>query len=124
MFLTLEVKRFFEAWQSLRVRKAIPHYRALFDSMPADLIPGMMLFEDAPGAEVVVRFMGTGLVDLLGVDLTGEARFSRMTPKGARNASRNIAQVLGVPCGVRFVGAYGDPRGSFHEMEGIALPSV
>ena len=66
MFLTIGVKRFFEAWQGLRAGEAFPHYRELFDALPPDLIPGMMLLEESPGGRYTVRFMGTALVDFWG----------------------------------------------------------
>jgi hypothetical protein len=107
MFLTAEVERFFAAWQGLRVEESIPHYRALFDALAPDLIPGMMLLEEAADARYIVRFMGTTLVDLWGADLTGQDRFAALPPKAAATAVQHIGEILGHPCGATAVQPYG-----------------
>ena len=107
MFLTAEVTRFFEAWKKLRAGDAIPHYRALFEALAPDLIPGMMLFEQAPDERYIVRFMGTMLVALWGEDLTGKDRFASMPAKVAKSAQSNLRAILGFPCGGISVQPYG-----------------
>jgi len=107
MFLTAEVRRFFEAWQGLRAGEAIPHYRALFEALAPELIPGMMLFEQASEERYIVRFMGTMLVDMWGEDLTGRDRFASMPAKVAKSAQNNLHSILSFPCGGASVQPYG-----------------
>jgi hypothetical protein len=120
MFLTSEVKRFFEAWQALRAGETVPHYRVLFEALAPDLIPGMMLLEESAGERYIVRFMGTALVEFWGGDLTGQDRFAAMPPKAAATAERNLHELLAVPCGATAVQPYGAQLQ--HEAEIIVLP--
>jgi hypothetical protein len=122
MFATVDVKRFFGAWQALRTDGGIPHYRAVFDAMPPDLIPGMILYEQAPDSRYIVRFMGTALVDLWGEDLTGKDRLAALPAKAAAAAMRNLREIMGTPCGLNAVHAYGATAGAIHEVEVILLP--
>lgn len=119
MFLTADVKRFFAAWQALRTRGGIPHYRALFEGLPPELIPQVLLFELTSSGGYVVRFMGTTLVDLLGEDLTGKERLSQLPRRTAVAAARDLGDILKTPCGL--IGTW--PARPC-EVEAVVLPAA
>jgi hypothetical protein len=122
MFLTAEVKRFFEAWQSLRANDGIPHYRLLFDALAPEFIPAMMVLEESEDNRYIVRFMGTTLVDLRGEDLTGKDRLSDLSRKTAAAAALNLRDMLATPCGATALQAYG-PNARY-QVESLLLPAL
>ncbi len=119
MFKTDEAKRFFAAWQRLRKGGEFPHYRAVFQDLPHEFLPQALIFEQvfAPAADggkddakkldlYMVRFMGTRVAEYWNRDITGHDIFALMAPKVAAAGRRNMAAVLGHPCGLITVGVF------------------
>ena len=136
MFKTDEVARFFAAWQALRTEKAIPHYRAIFQDLPKEMIPQLMILEQAPlqneGAGeadpgyspgYTVRFMGTRLAGIMNYDFTGE-EVRTLFPKLAQPARRNLAALLTQPCGLSTLGVFANMARTDLRIETAVLPAA
>jgi hypothetical protein len=124
MFHTAGAKAFFAAWQALRTDKSIPHFRTVFQGLPTELIPQLMILEEASDDRYIVRFMGTQFVELWGQDITGLDRLSLMKPKVAAAGRSNMRTVLEHPCGLRNLGIYAMPSRSDLEIESVLLPAA
>jgi hypothetical protein len=124
MFHTAGAKAFFAAWSALRTDKSIPHYRAVFQGLSTDLIPNLMILEEASDDRYIVRFMGTRFVEMWGQDITGLDRMSLMKPKVAEAGRNNMRSVLEQPCGLRNLGIYAMPSRNDLEIESVLLPAV
>lgn len=110
MFETEEAKQFFAAWQALRSGNDLPHFRAVFQHLPTDMLPQVMIFERVTSRDnveqYIVRFMGTRAAEYWSRDITGHDIFSQMSPKTASAGRRNMATVLAHPCGLVSLGVF------------------
>ena len=57
MFETEEAKQFFAAWQALRNGDELPHFRVVFQHLPTDMLPHILIVELIGPEAHVVRFM-------------------------------------------------------------------
>jgi len=123
MFKTVGANAFFEAWQGLRENQSIPHYRTIFERLGSELIPQLMILEEG-GEDYVVRFMGTYVVETLGVDLTGKGFLAALPPKYAATMRARLTEVVKMPCGLWTRTYFVAPRHSDLEIEKIFLPTA
>ena len=123
MFETEEAKQFFAAWQALRTGDELPHFREVFQRLPTELLPHILIVERMAPEEHVVRFMGTRLAELRQRDFTGQDLFVLMSPRVAAAGRRNFAQVLGKPCGLANIGVFSQKGGDVLALENIVLPA-
>jgi hypothetical protein len=122
MFETEEAKRFFAAWQAMRTGDALPHYRTVFQHLPNDLLPRIMIIEQMTLESYIARFMGTRFAELWHQDLTGQDAFSAASPKVAAAARRNVTHVLTKPCGIVTVGSFSLRVRTELALETVSLP--
>lgn len=115
---------FFAAWEALRTGNAIPHFRAVFESLSSEMIPRLMILEEAGEGRAVVRFMGTRFVELWGEDITGNDRFALMPPRVATAARDNVARVLAQPCGMCNFGVHAMLARADLQIESVLLPAL
>jgi hypothetical protein len=123
MFETAEAKQFFAAWQALRSGDALPHYRAVFQHLPTDMLPRILIIEQMSPQAYVVRFMGTQTAETWNQDLTGQDAFAAVSPKVAAAGRRNLAQVLSKPCGIVTIGLFTMKNREALAMENVILPA-
>ncbi|MHB1204949.1 MAG: PAS domain-containing protein [Rhodospirillaceae bacterium] len=127
MFETEEAKQFFAAWQALRSGKDLPHFRAVFQHLPTDMLPQAMIFERVSGRDnvdqYVVRFMGTRAAEYWSRDITGHDILSLMSPKTASAGRRNMATVLAHPCGLISMGAFSIVSRDELAVESVIVPA-
>lgn len=146
MFKTEEAKRFFAAWQGLRKGDQLPHYREVFQNLPNEWLPQVMIFEqifeDAPGPgsgsgaegakqkegakidKYILRFMGTRAVEYWNRDITGHDIFSLLAPKLAAAGRRNMATVLEHPCGLITIGVFTIASREELPIESVLVPTA
>jgi len=122
MFKTSGAASFLAAWRELCKAEPVPHYRAAFQNLPADIIPRLMILEWAPGDKYIIRFMGTSRVEMWGQDLTGKDALAIMSHNVALAARGNITTMLDHPCGMFYIAQYTTPTGRDIEMENITVP--
>lgn len=123
MFKTSGAKAFFSAWEALRENKSIPHYRAIFERFSSELIPQLLILEEAAD-DYVVRFMGTHFAEMLGQDLTGKSYFTGLSPKQATALHRLLATIVNSSCGLWTRTYLAAPRHSDLEIEKIMFPTA
>lgn len=121
MFRTPGATAFMAAWQGLCKTTTTPHFRTAFQELSADIIPRLMILEEAPGGKFVVRFMGTSRAEMWGQELTGKDTIALM-PSTAAAARGNLATMLQHPCGMHHIAQYISPTGRELEMENITVP--
>lgn len=124
MFETEEAKRFVAAWQALRTGRELPHYRTVFQSLPNDLLPQVVIIEQTSPDSYITRFMGTRFAELLSVDLTGQDAFTAFSPKVAAAGRHNVGHVLSHPCGIVTIGRFALKARDDLAMEHVTLPLV
>ena len=59
MFKTAAALAFLDAWRVLTVKTQTPHFREGFKEFPTDLLTRMLVIEESPSGDYVIRFMGT-----------------------------------------------------------------
>ncbi|MBX7199952.1 MAG: PAS domain-containing protein [Rhodospirillaceae bacterium] len=122
MFKTTEAMRFFAAWQTLRTRDELPHYRTVFQGIPNDLLPQLLIIEHVSDDAYTVRFMGTRTAEFWGQDLTGQDCFAAVSPRIATAGRRNLRTVLSHPCGIVTWGLFTLKSRGEIGMENVILP--
>lgn len=122
MFLTAEAAAFFAAWQGLRTDAAFPHYRDAFQRLPSHMIPRLMVLEEGPDGQYVVRFLGTECAQAFGQDITGQDSLRFLAPKVALAARHNMKTMIDHPCGMHHVAHYATNLGPEMKLENVTLP--
>ena len=122
MFETEGAKRFFAAWQAMRTGDELPHYRTVFQQLPTDLLPRILIIEQASPDSYITRFMGTRFAELWNLDMTGQDAFSATSPRVAAAGKRNLLQMLAKPCGINTIGVFTLKSRPELAMENFNLP--
>ena len=122
MFETEEAKSFFAAWQTLRKGNDLPHYRDVFQNLPNDLLPQIVIIEQMSPDLYITRFMGTRFTELWNLDLTGQDAFGAVSPKVAAAGRYNVGQLLAQPCGILTIGLFSLKSRDDLAMEHVTLP--
>lgn len=88
----------------------MPHYRAVFQNLPNEFLPQLLIFEQVfegdTSERYMVRFIGTRAADYWSRDITGEDLLALLAPKVAAAGRRNMATVLAHPCGLITLGVF------------------
>lgn len=123
MFKSKDCQGFFEHWQSLRVDGTlIPSQRDFLDNPQPNYAPFIHISEVTGTGTMIVRLMGTGLVERWGKDKTGEA-MGEGQPQHVRAALYgNSRQVITTPCGLRSEIEMAASSGSEMVIEAVTLP--
>lgn len=99
----------------------MPHTRDFLTNPDPALISQVYILEVTEQGPLI-RFMGTGLVDLRGVDLTGKIFGEGLPDEALRGLSRNCRTVVGHPCGLSEVAEFSNAVGRIMRMETVMLP--
>ena len=124
MFKTASTAAFLEAWRVLSSKTQTPHFRAVFQDLPSDLIPRILVIEVAPKDEYVIRFMGTSRAEMWGQELTGKSPLEVMSYPVASAARQNLGTMLAHPCGMYHIAHYNTALGRDVLMEHITMPAA
>ncbi len=125
MFQSEDCRGFFEHWQSLRLDgDIVPFHRDFLDNPNPKYAPFVHISEISETGTMIVRLMGTGLVERWGKDKTGEA-MGEGQPDSVREALyANTRQVILNPCGLRSEIELAASSGSEMLVEAITLPLI
>lgn len=121
MFQSAGAAAFFAAWKGLCLNTPIPHYREVFQSLSTEMIPRLIILEEA-GDQHIIRFMGTLRTEVWGKDLTGTNALALMKPGVALAARRNMHTMCEHPCGMYHMSHYITPTGREVHMENVTVP--
>lgn len=120
-FATEDAHSFWTAWDGLRNGRTLPHYRDLFEGVPSALIPRMVILERAKDG-YIVRFVGTGVVELWGSDHTGDNLTQVMPSAFLKGLSPLLDLARSYPCGVSSLANVETGRGIFVQLDVVVLP--
>ena len=125
IFQSDECAGFFAHWQSLRGEgHAVPLHRDFLDNPNPRYAPFVHVSEISDEGTMIIRLMGTGLVERWGKEKTGEA-MGEGQPKSVREALyANTRQVILNPCGLRSEIELAASSGSEMVIEAITLPLI
>lgn len=99
----------------------MPHSNDFLDRAPSELIPFAFIHDVEP-AGLLVRFMGTGLVQRWRHDWTG-LYFGEHLDVDARERLRaTMAHIASTPCGMRQMGRFETSAGRAMSFEALSLP--
>lgn len=117
-----ECQGFFEHWKSLRADGAFKTSQQDFlNSLHPKFVPRLYITE-LIGSEMIIRFMGTALVESWGRDKTGEV-LGKDQPANFRVAMfTNSRLAISSPCGLHGTVVLEANHGSPLEIEAVSLP--
>lgn len=120
--LTEKCARFFEHWKSIRAGNSIlPLQSEFLDNSNPEFAPFIYISEIAEN-DVLVRLMGTGLVDRWGRDKTGESLFVDQPTDVVDAIRSNFKTAAALPCGYSSVTDYASNTGRHLVVVVINLP--
>lgn len=120
-FQTLACVEFLDHWRRLPRDGLVPHSRAFLDHAPFVLMPYVFIHELKPDG-LLIRFMGTGLVQRWRHDLTGQL-FGATLDRAARdNITATVRQIANHPCGLWQLGQFSTTAGRAMSFEALLLP--
>ena len=116
-----ECRRFLDQWKALAGAEVMPHTSDFLHDPDPALISFAHIMEITDRGQLV-RFMGTGLVDLWGEDRTNQI-FGTALPKEVKGELDRRSKTLAThPCGLIEVSEFSSPTGRPFEMETVVLP--
>jgi len=123
IFQSEDCQGFFNHWKSLRTgRDIIPTQKDFLDHADPRYAPHTHISELGPDGSMIVRLMGTALVERWGKDKTGEA-MGEGQPSDVREALySNTRLVIATPCGLRSEIELATSSGSEMVIEAVTLP--
>ena len=125
MFQSEECRGFFEHWQSLCLDgQIVPSHRDFLDNPNPRYAPFVHISEISGTGTMIVRLMGTGLVERWGRDKTGEAMGEGQSEPVREALYANTRQVILNPCGLRSEIELAANSGSEMLVEAVTLPLI
>lgn len=113
---------FLTHWKSLREPGALVVSSEVFLDNPDPLLSPNVLIVDVYDDDVVVRLVGTEIVERFGVDLTGKSMFTAHLPMKREDTLFNYGSVISQPCGLLSVNNTKTSGGRAVVSETLALP--
>jgi hypothetical protein len=120
-FQTPSCRAFFQHWRDIAAVGSVPHSNAFLDAAPPDLIPFAYIHDVHPDG-LLVRFMGTGLVQRWRHDLTGRLFGGHLDVDAREKLRATMAILAELPCGMRQMGRLGSSVGRALSFEAVSLP--
>jgi len=93
-------KELLDYWLKIRGDDLVPLRSDLYPSDIQALLPRLMLLEYCAPDKLIYRLVGTGIVNRMGVELTGTNLFDTVIPKQLAMASYCYNAVRTHPCGL------------------------
>lgn len=123
IFQSEDCQGFLEHWRSLRTGGGIiPSQKDFLDHADPHYAPHTHISEVSPDGSMIVKLMGTALVERWGKDKTGEA-MGEGQPQDVMDALySNTRLVISTPCGLRSELELATTSGSEMVIEAITLP--
>lgn len=122
-FQSKDCRGFFEHWQSLRADGSIlPSQKDFLDNADPRYAPFTHISEVDDAGVMIVRLMGTALVERWGKDKTGEAMAADQPEEVREALYGNTRKVISTPCGLRSEIELAGSSGSEMIIEAITLP--
>ncbi|MEQ8509200.1 MAG: PAS domain-containing protein [Rhodospirillaceae bacterium] len=114
--------KFYTLWHELRNGDAIPHTRSFLNNPEPKFIPSVLILE-VTEAGLLIRFMGTSVVERWGRDQTNTLFGSAGFPQSVVEAMlENCRALVDQPCGVVEVAAFSTRVGLPFRMETVMVP--
>lgn len=120
-FVSEPCGRFYAQWAGLITNGLMPHSRDFLTDPDPSLISSVYILEVTPQGPLI-RFMGTGLVEIRGQDLTGKIFGAGLPEEAFAGLKRNCISVAEHPCGFSEVAEFSTSIGRFMRMETVMLP--
>jgi hypothetical protein len=121
MFTAEGASTFWTSWNDLRGDRALLHYRNLFEGRASKLIPRMVILERRDDG-YMVRFVGTGVVELWGSDQTG-ANVNQIMPEGFIDRLLPLLDLVRThPCSISSLANVETGRGPSVQLNIVILP--
>lgn len=120
-FQTPSCRAFFQHWRDIAAAGTLPHSNAFLDTAPPDLIPFAYIHDVQPDG-LMVRFMGTGLVQRWRHDLTGQFFGGHLEPEAREKLRVTMSLIAAQPCGMRQMGRLESSVGRALSFEAVSLP--
>ena len=108
-------------WQSQRQGSRLPASEDFFDHVPPNLAPSLILFEII-GEALIVRFLGTQLVERWGKDLTGKNWLDFNAQVNPVSLRSNFLMLNQHPCGGTALGGFVTSTGRNLNVETSSYP--
>lgn len=122
VFQSQTCEDFLEHWKSLRTDGAlVPTQQDYLDHPHPRFAPYIHIAEIAD-SDLIIRLMGTALVERWGRDKTGEVIGLDQPPKIKEALHRNSQISHGIPCGFRLLIEMAASNGSEMAIEAVCLP--
>jgi hypothetical protein len=120
-FVSDTCSAFLAHWQALPRQGLMPHTRTFFDHPPVQLMPFVFVHDIMPEG-LLVRYMGSGLVERWRHDLTGEYFAVQMGPDAARRVRERAENAWAHPSGIRQMGRLVTSASRKIHFESVLLP--
>jgi hypothetical protein len=123
LFSSRQCQGFFDHWRDLPRRPGmlVPHIDDFLDAAPAALMPSVFIQEVLDDG-IVVRFMGTELVERWRHDLTGKVFAGNLDAATRARLLLVAATVCRHPCGLVQLGSFALTSGRPVTFEAVLLP--
>lgn len=119
--LSESCQEFYRQWSNLVSQELAPHTRDFLTNPDPSLISNVYVLE-VTELGPLIRFMGTGLVELRGKDMTNTIFGAGLPQEQLDGLVRNCASVTGHPCGLAEVAEFSTSTGRSMRMETVMLP--
>ncbi len=116
-----DCKQFFDQWKVLAGVQVMPHTTDFLLNPDPTLISFVHIMEMTDQG-LLVRFMGTGLVDLWGEDRTNQILGAALPEELKKNFDHRCVIVVSHPYGLIELSEFSSPTGRPFQMETVALP--
>lgn len=120
-FVSEPCRRFYDQWSGLITKGITPHSRDFLTDPDPSLISNVYILEVTDQGPLI-RFMGTGLVEIRGQDLTDKIFGAGLPEDAVAGLKRNCVAVAGHPCGFSEIAEFSTSTGRFMRMETVMLP--
>ena len=120
-FQTSECRGFYEYWQSLPRHNLAPTSEIFLDASNPRYAPFVYILEFS-GSDIVIRLMGTALVERWKADRTGEKFLTTQDAETKKVFLTNCSHIVSMPCGLRATNRFRLSAGQRVSTEAIALP--
>lgn len=119
---TAGARRFFEYWNSLPKKDFVPDRKDFNPAAIYSLMPSISILEVLSREHMDMRFIGTDLVERIGMDPTGGNYLDLMIPSARETFLDILYTQLSQPCGRHNIMLSRHESGLLNRVEVISLP--
>lgn len=120
-FQTPECRGFYEHWQSLPKHGLAPTSETFLDTAHPVYAPSIYILEFS-GSDIIIRLMGTALVERWKKDRTGQSFLTSQNPEVHKIFMANSSHIVNKPCGLRATNRFRLSTSQRVSTEAVTLP--